>query len=107
MSKASWVMFFVVALLVVALGHAYIWWRLVRQPAWPAPWQTVGSILVVALGLLMEVALPLSRALPRAWATPRAALAYPWMRMGVLLTVAFLFCHAVRRLTTEATAVCD
>lgn len=105
MSKASWVMFFVVALLVVALGHAYIWWRLVRQPAWPAPWQTVGTILVVALGLLMVVALPLSRALPRAWATPLAALAYTWMGMGFLLTVAFLFVDFFRLVSTAANAL--
>src|SRR5690606_22936254 len=105
MSKASWVMFFVVALLVVALGHAYIWWRLVRQPAWPAPWQTVGTILVVALGLLMVVALPLSRALPRAWATPLAALAYTWMGMGFLLTVAFLFVDFFRLVSTAASAL--
>jgi len=105
MSKASMVMFFVVALAVVALGHAYIWLRLVRQPAWPAPWQTVGTVLVVGLGLLMVVALPLARALPRAWATPLAALAFTWMGMGFLLTVAFLLVDLVRLVSAAATSL--
>jgi len=63
--RTSLLMFFVVGLAVLALGHIYIWWRLVRDPAWPSPWQTVGTILVVALGLLIPVALPLTRLLPR------------------------------------------
>lgn len=103
--RTSLLMFFVVGLAVLALGHIYIWWRLVRDPAWPSPWQTVGTILVVALGLLIPVALPLTRLLPREWASPLAAMAYTWMGMGFLLTVGFLFVDLLRLASTGASTL--
>lgn len=93
-------MFFVVLLTVLALGHAYIWWRLIRAPAWPAPWQTVGTIVLVLLGLLVPVVLPLARSLPRELAAPLAAVAYTWMGMGFLLTVGFLMVDLFRLAST-------
>lgn len=89
-------MFFVVALAVLAVGHTYIWWRLVKAPGWPAPWQAIGTALVIALGLLLPVVLPLTRTLPRAVAGPLAAVAYTWMGMGFLLTVSFLAVDLLR-----------
>jgi len=104
-SKFALVMFFVVVLAVLALGHTYIWWRLVRTPGWPAPWQTVGTVAIVLLGLSLPVILPLTRTLPRAWATPLAAFAYTWMGMGFLLTVAFLAVDLLRLASTGLTAL--
>lgn len=95
-NKLAFLMFFLVLLLVLALGHTYIWWRMVKAPAWPAPWQTVGTIAIVVLGLLVPVLLPLSRSLPREWAAPLAAVAYTWMGMGFLLTVGFLVVDFLR-----------
>lgn len=93
-------MFFLVALTVLAVGHTYIWWRLVKAPGWPAPWPVVGTVLVVLLGLLVPVALPLARHLPRAWSTPLAAVAFTWMGMGFLLTVSFLAVDILRFAST-------
>lgn len=93
-------MFFLVALTVLAVGHTYIWWRLVKAPGWPAPWQTIGTVVVVLLGLTIPVALPLARLLPRAWATPLAGVAFTWMGMGFLLTVSFLAVDVLRFAST-------
>lgn len=89
-------MFFVVALAVLAIGHTYIWWRLVKTPGWPQPWFAVGTVLVILLGLSLPLGLPLVRQLPRAWASPFAAIAFTWMGMGFLLTVSFLAVDLLR-----------
>lgn len=97
MSKRyAYFVFFLVLLSVLALGHTYIWWRLIKAPAWPAPWPTVGTIAIVLLGLLLPVVLPLARTLPRGLASPLAGVAYTWMGMAFLLTVGFLMVDLFR-----------
>ncbi len=87
----SFLGFFGVATLVVVGLHWYLWSRLVRAPGWPAPWSKVGTWALVFLAVLLPVAMPLSRALPRDWAGPIAGAAYAWMGLGFLLVVsAFL-----------------
>ncbi len=85
--KASTIVFFLVATLIVFLGHFYIWTRLVRAPGWPAPWATVGTVALIALALVVPLVMPLTRVLPRAWAGPLSWIAFFWMGFGFLLTV--------------------
>lgn len=103
--RTAFLMFFLVLLVVLALGHTYIWWRLVKTPAWPAPWQTVGTVAIVVLGLSLPVILPFTRTLPREWVTPLAAFAYTWMGMGFLLTVGFLMVDLLRLATSGVSTV--
>jgi predicted MPP superfamily phosphohydrolase len=81
-------MFFAVLSLVVVALHYYLWRRLVRAPAWPSPWSSLGTRLVVGLALVVPVGVPLARSLPQAWAGPVAAIAFAWMGFGFLLVVA-------------------
>ena len=89
------VFFLSVLSLVVALGHWYLWRRLVRAPGWPSPWSSLGTKLIVALALLVPVGIPLSRSLPREWAGPIAAVGYAWMGTGFLLLVSALIADVV------------
>ncbi|HEY0839119.1 MAG TPA: metallophosphoesterase, partial [Vulgatibacter sp.] len=94
--KASAVVFFLVATLVVFAGHFYIWARLVQAPGWPLPWTIAGTVLIVCLALLLPTSMMLVRALPRGWAGPLGWIAFTWMGMGFLFTVS-LFAIDVAR----------
>jgi predicted MPP superfamily phosphohydrolase len=72
----------VVSTLVVLL-HRYLWARLVRDPAWAAPWGRGLGIAIVVLAVLVPVAFVAMRTLPRAVHAPLAWVAYTWM--GLLL----------------------
>ncbi len=79
----------VIALLVVSaltgLMHRYIWARLVRAAAWPAPWGTVLTVAVFVLAVLIPVAFLAMRGLPRAVNGPLAWVAYIWMGFALYL----------------------
>ncbi len=80
-------MFLAIALLVVGGMHFFLWARLFRDPAWPAPWPRVGRILLSALGLSLPLALLAGRALPRSLATPLAWVMFLWMGGAFVLFV--------------------
>lgn len=86
----SFAVFFLVATLVVVGLHFYLWYRLVRSPGWPAPWTTVGTVVFVAMTVLLPLAMPLMRSLPRQWASPLAAVVFTWMGFGFLLVLTTL-----------------
>ncbi len=77
----------IVAALVVSglsfLLHRYLWARLVRDPAWPAPWGTILTTALVVLAVLIPVTFLAMRSLPRAANAPMSWVAYTWM--GFLL----------------------
>jgi predicted MPP superfamily phosphohydrolase len=73
---------------MTAVLHGYLWFRLVRSPEWPAPWQTAGAAALVLLGLTIVAALACSRALPRAVATPLVRSSHVWL--GVMFYLVFL-----------------
>lgn len=66
-----------------ALVHRYIWARLVRAAAWPAPWSTALTVTVVTLAVLVPAAFVAMRFLPRSVNGPVGWVAYTWM--GFLL----------------------
>jgi predicted MPP superfamily phosphohydrolase len=78
-------MFLAVVLLVVGGMHYLLWARLVRDPAWPAPWPRVGAVALWALGLSLPLALLANRVLPRAAMTPLAWVVYVWMGTAFML----------------------
>lgn len=79
---ARYVVFFAVALLVMGSAHYYVWARLVRDAALPAPWASVATIVIAALFVLLMSVFIVVRALSRATASPLTWLGYTWL--GVL-----------------------
>jgi predicted MPP superfamily phosphohydrolase len=73
---------------IVFFLHRYLWARLVRDPAWGAPWGKTLGIVIVALAVLVPVAFVAMRALPRSVNAPLAWVAYCWL--GLMLYL-FLF----------------
>jgi predicted MPP superfamily phosphohydrolase len=65
------------------LVHRYLWARLVRDAAWPAPWGRALAIGVFTLAALVPITFLAMRWLPRAANAPLAWVAYTWM--GFLL----------------------
>lgn len=61
------------------LVHRYLWARLVRDPAWPAPWRLALTLTIVAFGVLVPLAFVTTRWLPRVANVPVAWVAYTWM----------------------------
>jgi len=98
--KASMIMFLLVLILVVFGGHYYIWSRLVRDPAWPAPWGTIATAVLIALALYLPATTFLARALPRSFATPISVVAFTWMGLGFLFTVAIFATDLARWMAT-------
>jgi predicted MPP superfamily phosphohydrolase len=89
----------VVALLIVTsiLGgtHYYLWARLLRDPALPEPWNTIGKVGVVLLGTVLVGSIALRRA-PRAVSSPIAWVAYTWLGLVFFLFFLFIVVVAVR-----------
>jgi uncharacterized protein len=65
------------------LLHRYLWARLVRDPAWPAPWGAALTTALVVLAVLIPATFFAMRGLPRALNAPMSWVAYTWM--GFLL----------------------
>lgn len=87
---------------VVGSTHYYIWARLVRDVALPAPWNQVGLAIVLVLGISLPVAMVLSRLARGALVTVMATVAYVWMGCFFLLLCLLGATDAVRALATFA-----
>ena len=103
--KASAIVFFLVASLVIFAGHFYMWNRLVRAPGWPLGWTIAGTVLVVCLALLLPVSMTLVRALPRGFAGPLAWIAFTWMGLGFILTVSVFAVDVMKWLGIGAASI--
>lgn len=69
--------------------HFYLWARLVRDTALPAPWATIGARAAFALAALLVAALIAQRG-PRLVAGPLAYVAYTWLGLAWFLFVGLL-----------------
>jgi predicted MPP superfamily phosphohydrolase len=85
-------LFIVVALLVVAAVHYYLWLRLVRDAQIPAPWRQIGTWAVILLGASLPVGMALGRAVPFPVSRWLSLLPYIWM--GAMVLVFFLLLGA-------------
>jgi len=96
MSVWRLLVFLAVVLSITAGIHYFLWIRLARDPAWPAP---VVRGLAWGLGLL-AASIPLglfaSRLLPRSTAAPFAWLAYGWMGLMFVLFLTLVPLEVVR-----------
>ena len=76
------VIFLVVGSLIMGSAHRYLWARLVRDAALPAPWSRIATLALVVMFLLLMSSFVAMRALPRAVGGPIAWVLYTWL--GVL-----------------------
>jgi uncharacterized protein len=74
--------FLVVVAGVLGSLHYYIWARLVRDPALPAPWGTVAGWALVSLAAIVVLAGPSSFVLPRSLTAPLVWCAYVWLGLA-------------------------
>ncbi len=94
-----YVLFFLVAGLVMGGAHYYVWARLVRDAGLPSPWGRILTIAIVALFVLLMSGFVVFRVLPRSISAPITWTAYSWL--GLLFFLVFSLAAAdVARLVT-------
>src|SRR5512140_847057 len=82
----SRVIIFLVVVTAITLGwHYYLWIRLVRDPAWQAPWSSVLSYAIVGFGVALPVSFLLMRALPRSVSSPLMWVIFIWMGLAFVM----------------------
>ncbi|MBS2014094.1 MAG: metallophosphoesterase [Deltaproteobacteria bacterium] len=79
---ARYAVFFVIASLIMGSAHYYVWARLVRDAALPAPWARVATLAIAVLFAVLMGGFVVFRALSRTVASPIMWVGYTWM--GVL-----------------------
>jgi uncharacterized protein len=79
---ARYVVFFLVASLVMGGAHYYVWARLVRDAALPEVWARVAAMAIAAFLVMMMGGFFVNRFVPRSLAAPIMWLSYSWL--GVL-----------------------
>src|ERR1044071_6752203 len=82
--------FLAVFLLILGGWHYYLWSRLVRDPAWPAPYPRVAAIVLVVLALLPPLTMIAMRTLPRSVMKYVTAGVFTWFGLAFLLGIALL-----------------
>ncbi len=83
------ILFFVIALGIVALAHYYIWARVIRDAQLPRTWFRGLTVLVALLGLSIPATFWASRAIPPGTARGVLLVTYSWLGL-LLLFVALL-----------------
>jgi predicted MPP superfamily phosphohydrolase len=84
-----------IVLTVLGSAHAYIWWRFVAAPSWPAPFEIVATIAIFAMAPSLPATIFIVRRFTRAQAKPVLWIAYTWFGCAVYLFVAAAITHAV------------
>ena len=83
--------FLVVFGAVLGSAHYYLWVRLVRAPAWPAPWSTVGTVALVLAWAALMASFLLMRTSARTLASVTSWVSFTWLGcLFVLFTITAL-----------------
>ena len=89
--------FFFVVITALSVGlHYYFWTRLVRAPQWPAPWRSIGTAIMVVLGVVIPLTMASQWLLPRWMVKPMATVAFVWMGATLFLFMAVLASDLLR-----------
>ncbi|MDP3218636.1 MAG: metallophosphoesterase, partial [Deltaproteobacteria bacterium] len=107
MRAAQVLMFLAVVILVVGGIHYLLWARLVRDPAWPAPWPRIGAALLWALGLSLPLGMFAGRVLPRPVMSPLAWGLFTWMGAAFVFFVLVSLGELARLAATALGALHD
>ncbi|MGE0784787.1 MAG: metallophosphoesterase [Sandaracinaceae bacterium] len=91
------ILVFLAVLTTVTGGvHYYLWNRLVKSPAWPAPWMNVATWLIVGLAVTIPVGLIGARLFGRDMLSPLVWTGYIWMGSMFLCFVLLLPTELIR-----------
>lgn len=101
MSITRALVFLTVVSSISGLAHRYLWVRLVRDPSWPAPVRTAGTVAMVALALAPVISILLSLVLPRAISTPIAITTMVWMGAVLYLLIGVALADLGRTVATR------
>jgi predicted MPP superfamily phosphohydrolase len=82
--------------LIVGLLHRYVWARLVRDAAWPAPWGRTLTLVVFVLAVLIPITFVAMRLAPRWLNAPLSWVVYSWMGFAFYLFLLTLLSDAGR-----------
>jgi predicted MPP superfamily phosphohydrolase len=99
---ARYLVFFLVASLVMGGAHRYVWARLVRDAGLPAPWARVATIAIVVLFVLLMTGFAAFRFLPRAIGSPFMWIAYVWLGVLFFLVMSLGLSDLLRAVTMRA-----
>jgi len=93
---ARYAIFFVIAAGIMAAAHRYVWARLVRDAALPAPWARIATVALVVLYVVLMAGFVAFRVLPRAMAAPFMWIAYTWLGVLFFLVLAIAATDLIR-----------
>jgi uncharacterized protein len=88
MSPLRIVVAILIATSILGGAHYYLWTRLVRDPALPEPWSSIGRWVLTLLALLIVASIALGR-VHREVSSPIAWVVYTWL--GLLFFLFFLW----------------
>lgn len=82
-----YLVFFLVASVVMGLSHRYVWARLVRDAGLPAPFQKIATVTLVVLFVLLMGSFFVVRELHRSLAAPLMWFTYTWLGLLFFLVL--------------------
>jgi predicted MPP superfamily phosphohydrolase len=97
--------FLAVVMSILGAGHYYVWARLVRDLAWPAPWHEALSAVWLLLYASIPLTLLFGARVPRRWSRWVLTPSYVWLGAIFLLLVAVAATDLVRTVGTFAYAL--
>lgn len=97
-----YVIFFLVASLIMGSAHRYVWARLVRDAALPAPWARIATIAIVVLFVMLMSGFLAFRVLPRSIGGPFMWVSYTWLGVVFFLVMSLAVTDIARVITLRA-----
>ncbi len=106
-SILSFAIFIAVSVAVLGGMHAYLWVRLVRDPALPEPWRRIATVGLVVLAFAAPLGMLALRFAPRPLARAVPVVAFTWLGLAFLLFSALLVLDAVQLAAQGASWIAD
>jgi predicted MPP superfamily phosphohydrolase len=103
----SFAIFLGVSLAILAGMHAYIWLRLVRDPALPEPWRRIATVALVLLVVAMPVGMVALRLAPQPFARLLPVATFTWLGLAFLLFSVLVAVDLVRLAVRGADLLAD
>ena len=101
---ARYVVFFSIALLILGSAHYYLWARLVRDAALPAPWARIATILLGVLFFVLMACFGAARVMGRSTAAPLTWVGFTWLGVMFFLVVSLGLSDLAKVITIRSPA---
>ena len=92
----SYAVFLLVSVSVLGGMHAYLWWRLVRDPRLPGPWGRIATVMLVLLALGVPIGIFMARSASGWVARVAPIAAATWLGVAFILFSTVLAFDLVR-----------